>query len=126
MKLLAILLALILAACADTQQERQESADQVFGKAKMGLVVATIAVGAYNVLCTDTLAQSAICARHISELVNSGMAAAADAINGSERIFAAANSTQADRLDAAKGALAAVNELAAALAKYGVSKLGAA
>lgn len=124
--LLAPLLALsfALAGCAGTQVERKESADQIFGKAKVVMMTATVAVGAYNVLCADTLSQSAVCARNINEIVNAGLAGTADAIASAERVFAAANSTDAAKLDAAKGAIAAVNELVALVAKYGISKLG--
>lgn len=113
----------VLTACGGTQQERQDNADQTFGRAKLALVTATATVGLYNVLCQDALAQSVVCARSINEPVNIGITAAAEIIERSERVFAKANSTEADRLDAAKAALAAIEELTAALAKYGVTKL---
>ncbi|MGQ3299638.1 hypothetical protein, partial [Reyranella sp.] len=103
-------------ACGGTQQERQDKADQTFGRAKLALVTATATVGLYNVLCQDALAQSAVCARSINEYVNSGITAAAEIIERSERVFAAANSTDGDKLDAAKAAMAAIEELTAALA----------
>lgn len=122
--LLAPLLAIVLTACGTTQQERKESADQLFGLAKVSMNVATISVGAYNVLCTETLVQSQICAKNVSEIVNSTMAKAADAIKSAEAIFAAGNSTEGAKLDYAKVAMATVSELVALVAKYGLSKLG--
>lgn len=110
-------------ACGGTQQERRDNADQTFGRAKLALVTATATVGLYNVLCQDALAQSAVCARSINEPINIGIVAAADVIGRTERVFAKANSTDGEKLDAAKAAIAAIEELTAALAQYGVTKL---
>lgn len=45
-----LVLTLAVAACSGTVQDRQQSADQVFGDAKMGLVVASGLVGIYNLM----------------------------------------------------------------------------
>ena len=119
-----LVLSLTLTACGGTKQERQENADQLFGLAKVSMNVATISVGAYNVLCTDTLVQSAICAKNISEIVNSTMAKAGDAIKSAEAIFAAGSSAEGTKLDYAKVAMATVSELVALVAKYRLTKLG--
>lgn len=123
MKYVSILLCLLASACAGTQQERQQNADQLFGKAKMTLIGLTGTVGVYNVLCTGTLKTSSVCAPHVSEIVNAGLAVTADALNGAERVFAAANSTDSQKLDAAKAAIAAVSELLALVTKYDVTRV---
>lgn len=120
---LAGLLSLVLlSACSGTPAERQESADQKFGQAKIALVAASGIVGIYNVLCNDALATSAVCAKDVSDHVNDGLAAASDAIEGAEKVFAAANSTQDARLKAANIAATVVAELTKGLARYGVNR----
>lgn len=115
--------AVALTACAGTQAERQESADQKFGQAKLALVAASGVVGVYNVLCEETLAASAICAKDISVYINDGLAAASDAVEAAEKVFAAANTDQDARLKAASIAAVVVGELTKGLAKYGASRL---
>lgn len=118
-----ILAALALGACAGTQAERQESADQKFGQAKLALVAASGVVGVYNVLCEETLASSAICAKDVSVYINDGLAAASDAVESAEKVFAAANTDQDARLKAASIAAVVVGELTKGLAKYGAGRL---
>lgn len=122
---LAAALCLALAGCGGTQQDRQASADQAFGAAKMGLVVATSLVSAYNLLpeCADNGPSPPLCySPAVGDVVNKGLAAAADIIESSEKIFAAANSDPGAKLSAAKAAMAAVQQLVAELAKYGVTR----
>jgi hypothetical protein len=123
MRSLAILAALALAGCAGTQAERQDSADQKFGQAKLALVAASGVVGVYNVLCEETLASSAICAKDVSVYINDGLAAASDAVESAEKVFAAANTDQDARLKAASIAATVVAELTKGLAKYGAGRL---
>lgn len=124
MRIIAIILAgLALTACGDTQATRQENADQKFGQAKLALVAASGIVGVYNVLCNDALATSSICTKEVSDYINDGLAAASDAIEGAEKVFAAANSDQDARLKAANIAAVVVTELTKGLAKYGVNRL---
>lgn len=118
-----ILAALALAGCAGTPAERQESADQKFGQAKLALIAASGVVGVYNVLCEETLATSSICAKDVSVYVNDGLAAASDAVDAAEKVFAAANTDQDARLKAANIAAVVVAELTKGLAKYGVNRL---
>lgn len=118
-----ILAALALAGCAGTQAENQASADQKFGQAKLALVAASGVVGVYNVLCEETLATSAICAKDVSVYVNDGLAAASDAVDAAEKVFAASNTDQDARLKAASIAAVVVAELTKGLAKYGVNRL---
>lgn len=120
---LAILAALTIGACAGTQAERQESADQKFGQAKLALVAASGVVGVYNVLCEETLASSAICAKDVSVYINDGLAAASDAVESAEKVFAASNTDQDARLKAASIAATVVAELTKGLAKYGAGRL---
>jgi len=124
MRSLAIILAaLALGACAGTQAERQDSADQKFGQAKLALVAASGVVGVYNVLCEETLAASSICAKDVSVYINDGLAAASDAVESAEKVFAAANTDQDARLKAASIAAVVVGELTKGLAKYGAGRL---
>lgn len=126
MKRLAGLIAVatMLTACGATQIERQESGDQIFGKAKLVMIGANIGVGLYNALCTDTLSQSSICAAHIAGYVNAGQASTSQALLDAEAVFAASNKTDADKLAAAKAAAAAVASFLGTLSKYGIDKLG--
>lgn len=103
--------------CATTQAERQDSADQKFGQAKIYLALGTAGVAGYNLLCNDVLAQSSVCAKQISDLVNLASEGASDAVTAAEKVFAAAN-TEGEKLDAAKAALAAVLELTKVVDKY--------
>lgn len=123
MRSLAILAALALGACAGTQAERQDSADQKFGQAKLALVAASGVVGVYNVLCEQTLAQSSICASDVRTYINDGLAAASDAVESAEKVFAAANTDQDARLRAASIAATVVAELTKGIAKYGAGRL---
>jgi hypothetical protein len=126
---LAAVLSLAIAGCGVTQPDRAASADQAFGSAKMGLVVATGLVSVYNLLpvCADNGPAPPLCySPAVGDIINAGLAAVADAIQSSEKIFAAANSDPGAKLNAAKAALAAVQELVATLAKYGVSRAAAA
>jgi hypothetical protein len=118
-----ILAALALTGCAGTQAERQESADQKFGQAKLALVAASGVVGVYNVLCNDALATSSICTKEVSDYINDGLAGASDAVESAEKVFAAANTDQDARLKAANIAVVVVAELTKGLAKYGASRL---
>lgn len=114
-------IALLATACATTpagQQTEKERADQLFGKAKVALVVASITVSGYNVLCASTLKASQLCAANVREAVNKAQAAAMDAVAGAERVFAAGNSTTDRQLQIAQIAVAAVNEFVNAVTKY--------
>lgn len=112
-----VAVALALGGCAGTQAERQVSADQKFGQAKIYLALGTAGVAGYNLLCNDALATSSICAKPISDLLNLAMEGASDAILASEKVFAAAN-TEGEKLNAANAALAAVTELTKVVDKY--------
>lgn len=122
LKHLAIMLTVLGAVgCATTAQEQQDNAaraDQLFGKAKVGLVIATVAVGGYNIVCKGNLSTSPICAANISEIVNRALKAAADAIASAERIFAASNSTLDQKMAAVNIATALVTELTNIVANY--------
>ena len=125
MKYVAILAALALGGCATTQTDRQSEADQVFGKAKIGLVLATGVVSVYNLMpvCGDGSPSPPLCySEAVGEIANRGLAALSDAISSAEKVFAAANADGV-KLDAAKAASAAVQELLANLAKYGLTAL---
>ena len=117
-----VFLSWFMASCAPSQMARQESADQIFGKAKVAMNLATVGIGAYNVLCISMVIPEGACVGNIRELVNSNMANAADAIARTEKVFAAGN-VEGTKLDYAKLATAAVVELTDALAKYGISNL---
>ncbi len=125
MKFIAIaILSLALAACGGPRDDRQATADHIFGAAKMGLVVASGLVSVYNLLpvCGPDSAQPPLCySEGVGTAVNKGLEAASVAIESSERIFAAAN-TEGDKLNAANAAKAAVAELVAALGRYGVTR----
>lgn len=125
MRAIALLAVLALTGCAGTVQQNQENADQKFGQAKLALVAASGVVGVYNVLCNDALATSSICARQVSNIVNESLAAASDAVESAEKVFAAANTDQDARLKAANIAVVVVAELTKNLAKYGASRLKA-
>lgn len=122
----ALSLALVTGCSTATPEQRaanQESADQKFGNVKLALVAASGVVGIYNLLCNDTLATSAICAKTVSDAVNDGLAGASDAVTAAEKVFAAANTDQDARLKAANIAGVAVAALTDALKKYGVNRL---
>lgn len=125
LRIASVSLMLLLAGCGGTQVERQESADQVFGKAKVLMNIAQVSIGAYNVLCIGMIIPEGACVGHIREAVNSYSAKAADVIVRAEKVFAAGNA-EGTKLDYAKLAMAAVTELTDALAKYSINKLGAA
>lgn len=124
MKILwGVLLVLALGGCGTTQMERQNEADQWFGRAKMVMLAANVGVGAYNVLCKDVLANSGACTKDISDKINFAMEQGGRIMLATERVFAAANSTPGERLDAAKAAVAFVSELSVLLSNYGVTGL---
>lgn len=121
LKYIAIALIALTAGCAMTQQGQEDNAakaDQLFGKAKVGLVIASIAVSGYNIVCVSSFRTSPICAANIRTIVNKAMQGAADAIAAAERVFAASNSTLDQKMAAVNAATALVNELAKAVAKY--------
>ncbi|HQS15049.1 hypothetical protein [Reyranella sp.] len=124
----AMMLALmaVLPACSGTVQERQESADQVFGTAKMSLVVATGLVSVYNLMpvCSDQSLPPPLCySEAVGDILNKGLAGAAAAIESSEAIFAAANTDEAARLKAANVAQAIIAELLRNLTKFGLTQI---
>lgn len=124
----AMMLGLMLAvtACSGTVRDRQASADQVFGDAKMGLVVASGLVGIYNLMpvCSAESLPPPLCySEPVAEILNAGLAAAASAIESSEAIFAAANTDEAARLKAARVAQTVIAELLRNLTKFGVTQV---
>jgi len=124
---LALLSAFSLVACSGSVQDRQASADQVFGAAKMSLVVATGLVSVYNLLpvCDDSHSPPLCYSEGIGDALNKGLEAAASAVQSSEAIFAAANTDEAARLKAAKVAQTVIAELMRNLAKFGVTQVKA-
>ena len=127
MKIIAIILStLALTACSGTVQDRQASADHVFGTAKMSLVVASGLVSVYNLMpvCGDDTLPPPLCySEPVAEILNAGLAVAASTIESSEAIFAAANTDEAARLKAAKVAQAVIAELLRNLTKFGVTQV---
>lgn len=126
---LALLSALVLTACGGTVQERQDSADQSFGDAKMGLVVASGLVSIYNLMpvCSSESLPPPLCySEPVAEILNAGLAGAASAIESGEAIFAAANTDEAARLKAARVAQTVIAELLRNLTKFGVTQVRAA
>ena len=123
--ILAILSALALTACSGSVQDKQANADQVFGTAKMSLVVATGLVSVYNLLpvCDDSHSPPLCYSEGIGDALNKGLAAAASAIESSEAIFAAANTDQEARLKAANIAQAVIAELLRNLTAFGVTQV---
>lgn len=124
---LALLSALALAACHGSVQDKQQSADQVFGTAKMGLVVASGLVSVYNLmpLCSDTRTPPLCYSEPVGDALNLGLAAAASAIESAEHIFAASNTDEEARLKAARVAQAVIEELTRTLARFGVTQVKA-
>ena len=123
---LALLSALALTACSGSVQDKQASADQVFGTAKMSLVVASGLVGVYNLMpvCGDDTLPPPLCySEPVGDILNKGLAGAAAAIESSEAIFAAANTDEAARLKAANIAQAVIAELLRNLTKFGVTQV---
>ena len=117
-----------MTACSGTVQDRQQSADQVFGDAKMGLVVASGLVGIYNLMpvCSAESLPPPLCySEPVGDILNNGLAAAASAIESSEAVFAAANTDQEARLKAANIAQAVIAELLRNLTKFGVTQVKA-
>jgi len=127
MKIIAILLSILaLTACSGTVQDKQASADQVFGTAKMSLVVASGLVSVYNLMpvCGDDTLPPPLCySEPVAEILNAGLAVAASTIESSEAIFAAANTDEAARLKAANIAQAVIAELLRNLTKFGVTQV---
>ena len=124
----AMMLGLVLTvtACSGTVEDRQQSADQTFGDAKMGLVVASGLVGIYNLMpvCAEQSLPPPLCySEPVGEILNKGLAGAAAAIESSEAIFAAANSDEAARLKASKVAQTIIAELLRNLTKFGVTQV---
>ena len=123
---LALLSALALTACSGTVQDKQQSADQVFGTAKMSLVVATGLVSVYNLMpvCGDDPLPPPLCySEPVGDILNKSLAGAAAAIESSEAIFAAANTDAEARLKAANIAQAVIAELLRNLTKFGVTQI---
>ncbi|WP_444778720.1 hypothetical protein [Reyranella sp.] len=113
-------------ACSGTVQDKQASADQVFGDAKMGLVVAFGLVGIYNLMpvCSAESLPPPLCySESVSNILNKGLAAAASAIQSSEAIFAATNTVEEARLKAAKVAQTVIAELLRNLTAFGVTQV---
>lgn len=116
------LVAIGLGACGGTPQQNQDNADQVFGKAKLALVVGSGAVALYNVGCMSAVVPASICTKQIMTIVNNVLAGAVDAVDAAEKVFADINSTQDARLAAAKASMTLVAELQKALEKYGLRR----
>lgn len=113
-------------ACSGTVQDKQASADQTFGDAKMGLVVASGLVGIYNLMpvCSAESLPPPLCySEAVGDILNKGLAGAAAAIESSEAVFAAANTDQEARLKAANIAQAVIAELLRNLTKFGVTQV---
>ncbi len=66
-----------------------------------------------------------VCTKNVSDVMNDALAAASDAVEAAEKVFAAANTDQDARLTAANMAQVAVAALTEALKKYGVSRFRA-
>ena len=120
----AIVLALVIAiaGCAGTPDQNQEKADQVFGKAKLYLVIGSGTVALYNVACASTALPLAACTKNVTRAVNDILAGAVDAVSAAEKVFADVNSTQDARLAAAKASMTLVAELQKAIDKYGLAR----
>jgi hypothetical protein len=127
MRIIAIIAAaLALAGCSGTVQDRQSNADQVFGTAKMSLVVATGLVSVYNLMppCSEDSLPPPLCySDPVGDILNKGLEGAAAAIESSEKIFAAANTDAEARLKAANVAQAVIAELLRNLTKFGVTQV---
>jgi hypothetical protein len=124
--LAAAMMLALMTACSGTVQDRQASADHVFGDAKMGLVVASGLVGIYNLMpvCSAESLPPPLCySEPVAEILNAGLAAAASTIESSEAIFAAANTDEAARLKAARVAQTVIAELLRNLTKFGVTQI---
>jgi hypothetical protein len=127
MKIVAsALLARALAGCSGTPQDRQESADQRFGRVKVGYVIATLAVSVYNQLpvCGDDAKPPLCYSEHVGRVIDQAMQAAALAITTAEQTFAAGNADVDGKLKAANVAKVVVENLITALSKFGLSRLG--
>lgn len=125
-KLLAIFALLTMTACGSIEQNK-ESADQAFGTAKMALVVATGVVGVYNVLpeCKNSSLPPLCYNEQIADILNTGLVAAADAIESAEKVFAAANTSEETRLKAVRIAMSVITEVTKNLTKYGLTQIRA-
>jgi hypothetical protein len=124
--LAAAMMLALLSACSGTVQDRQQSADQVFGDVKMGLVVASGLVGIYNLMpvcSTESLPPPLCYSEPVGDILNKGLEGAASAIESAEKVFAAANTDDAARLKAAQIAQAVVTELLRNLTKFGVTQI---
>lgn len=127
MRLFAILLALVLSACAGTQKQNQESADQVFGKAKMLSFGVNLTATTYSAGCAILLKDSPACSPVYREIANAAAASMNGAILKAEAAYAAANtSDEAGKMAIAQAVMAAVKQAAEDLAKYGIDKAAAA
>lgn len=124
---LALALAVTVAGCAGTAAERQQSADHLFGDAKMLYVGLSGFVSLYNLLpvCGAPGAPSPpLCySEPVGDAINKAMQIAADGIEAGEKIFAESNTDEDARLRAAKASQALVRELRTALFKYGVAQI---
>lgn len=121
----AVLLLLPLVGCAGSVQDRQRSADNIFGDAKVGLAGASLLVATYNLFpaCTDGGLPPPLCYNEsIADILNKGLEVAGATIESSEKVFAAANTDADARMNAANAALTAVQELEKNLKKFGVAK----
>jgi uncharacterized lipoprotein len=122
--LAAAMMLALLSACSGTVQDRQQSADQVFGAAKRSLNYASILVPLYNLMpvCDDNHSPPLCYSETVANILNVGLKEAAETIADAEKIFAEANSTEDARLKIAIYADAAVKKLVAKLTQYGVTQ----
>jgi len=125
--LFTVLLAFVLSACAGTQQQNQESADQVFGKAKMLSFGVNLTATTYSAGCAILLKDSPVCSPVYREIANAAAASMNNAILKAEEAYAKANtSDEAGKMAIAQAAMAAVMQALADLEKYGIDKAAAA
>lgn len=120
------LLALALTGCSGTPQDRQESADQIFGRVKVGYVIASLAVSVYNQLtpCDEGGSAPFCYSENVGAILDKSMEGAALAIKATEETFAAGNADVDGKLKAANVAKVVVDNLMVALKQFGLSKLG--
>jgi len=121
---LAVALSLVLATgCAGTQQQNQESADQVFGRAKMLSFGANLTATTFSSVCAFAQKGSAVCSPANLELASAAAASMNSVILEAEIAYAKANtSDEAGKMAIAQAVMAAVNRAVADLAKYGANQ----
>lgn len=124
----AMMLALmaVLPACSGTVQERQESADQAFGTAKMLYVSASGLVSVYNLMpvCgADTLPPPLCYSEAVGEIANRSIDVAASAIESAEKLFAETNTDDPARVKAVRGVQVVIAELLRNLTKFGLTQI---